>query len=47
MDKELFHYLNYEEDLGEEFPEDEILGEDLEEESEDEEVEEDDEFSEE
>lgn len=47
MDKELPHYLNYGEDLDEEFPEDEILGEDSEEESEETEEEEDDEFSEE
>lgn len=47
MNKELSHHLNYKDDLEEEFPEDEILGENLEEESEDEEIEEDDEFSEE
>ena len=46
MNKELSHHLNYKDDE-EEFPEDEILGETLEEEAEDEEMEEDDEFSEE
>lgn len=44
MDKELSNYSNHENDLEEEFPEDEILGEDLDDE---EEKEEDDEFSEE
>ena len=47
MNKELSHHLNYEDDSEKKFPEDEILGENLEEDSEDEEMEEDDEFSEE
>lgn len=47
MDKELSNHSDYENDLEEEFPEDGILGEDLDDEKEEEEKEEDDEFSEE
>lgn len=45
--KELYPSLNYQNDVDEEFPEDGILGEDLEDEESEEADEEDDEFSEE